>query len=144
MYVCLYAWSTFCEIKAGAGRAESEAKASPHPTLFLCMCLIYSVCIMMGDTTNKKLAHLNKCLPSIFFLLFLNKKWLFISTFARMNQGGHSHRVYSHNCDYGSKPCPALFSSLTVDCTDFWPLTSRVTLSRFAVSRRFTVLLSAL
>ena len=37
--------------------------------------------------------------------------------------GYHSHRLYSHSCDRGSKLWPALFGSLTVDHTNFWPLT---------------------
>ena len=37
--------------------------------------------------------------------------------------GCHSHRLYSHSCDHGSKLWPALFGSLTVDHANFWPLT---------------------
>ena len=37
--------------------------------------------------------------------------------------GCHSHRLYSHSCDHGSRLWPALFSSLTVDHANFWPLT---------------------
>ena len=37
--------------------------------------------------------------------------------------GCHSHRLYSHSCDRGSKLWPALFGSLTVDHANIWPLT---------------------